>query len=130
MLPLAHPRFWLAGGLLLVAGVLLGSLMPVPVLTQPPGSDKLHHFVAYAALALWFAGMFEPRRQLALAATLVALGGAIELLQAIPALGRSSDAVDLAADSAGVAFGLVAARLGLAGWCLCVEQRLGVHDGR
>ncbi|HSN73018.1 MAG TPA: hypothetical protein VLT59_15985 [Steroidobacteraceae bacterium] len=129
MLPLAYRRAWIAGGIALVAAVLFGSLLPVPALPEVPGGDKLHHLVAYGLLAVWFAGMVRPGRELHVAVVLLALGGAIELLQGLPALGRSREAVDMVANGWGVLIGLVLARLGLQGWCLHVERWLGARHG-
>jgi VanZ family protein len=130
MLQLVHRRAWFAGGLLLVLFVIAGSLLPMPELPQAPGGDKLHHFVAYAALTLWFAGMLESRRQIPVALALLVLSAAIELLQGIPTIGRSREAADLAANGTGIVLGLAAARLGLGGWCLHVEHWLGLEHGR
>ena len=129
MLPLAHRGVWIAGGIVLVAIVLLGSLLPVPVLGQPPGSDKLHHFVAYGTLALWFSGMVRPDRYWRIALGLLVLGAAIEIVQGIPGLGRTREAIDVLANAGGIALGLLAARVGLAGWCLQVERLFGIRDG-
>ena len=129
MLPLTYRGAWIAGGGLLVTIVLLGSLLPVPVMAHPPGSDKLHHFVAYAALAVWFSGMVNTNRWWQIAVGLLLLGAIIEIVQGIPGLGRSRDAIDMAANAGGVALGLLAARLGLAGWCLQVERWFGVRHG-
>ena len=46
MLPLRYPHVWLAIGWLLVIGVIVGSLLPGPVIQEitPPLNDKLEHF--------------------------------------------------------------------------------------
>jgi hypothetical protein len=129
VLPLAHRGAWIAGGFVLVAIVLLGSLLPVQVLAQPPGGDKLHHFVAYGALALWFSGMVRVDLQWRIAVGLLLLGALIEIVQGIPMLGRSSDVNDMLANACGIGLGLLAARLGLAGWCMQVERLLGIRSG-
>jgi len=91
--------------------VLISCLALVP--EAPPrlstGWDKSNHALAFAALG--FCGVWAlpawPRAALALA--LLAYGGAIEIAQGfVPP--RKGDAVDLLADGAGIALGLVLAR--------------------
>ena len=130
MLSLVYRRAWLAGGLLLVLTVVAASLLPIPVLPEAPGGDKLHHLIAYAAVTLWFAGMLEPRFQIPVALALLVLSSSIEWLQGMPAIGRSREAADLAANGTGIVLGLAAARLGLGGWCLQVERWLGLEHAR
>jgi hypothetical protein len=82
--------------------VLFAPASDVPV--APPGVDKLVHLLLFAALAITarWAGM-----GVRLAAVLLpAYAAASELLQALPALGRSADLLDWVADAAGVLLGL------------------------
>lgn len=66
-----------------------------------PGFDKVAHFVAFGLL-LWSGGvLFSRIRRLTLAAVVVVIGGATELLQGL--LGRDADWLDFLADFAGVA---------------------------
>jgi VanZ family protein len=101
---------WLSASL--AAVIALATLTPVPHMPEaPPGSDKLHHFVAFAAL-VFPAAAAVPRRLLWLAPLAVAYGGAIELIQ--PHVGREGEWGDFLANAIGVAigsaFGLVAHR--------------------
>ena len=49
--PLRFPVAWSALWCLAIAAVVVFSIMPAPDLPDAPGSDKLHHFLAYFALA-------------------------------------------------------------------------------
>ncbi|MBX7247614.1 MAG: hypothetical protein K1X35_01020 [Caulobacteraceae bacterium] len=74
----------------------------------PPGPyDKIEHFIGFYALAV--SGLLaypdHPRRWLF--AGLLTFGGAIEILQMIPALHRDAEWGDLAADAIGVGMALL-----------------------
>lgn len=75
--------------------------------TLAPGSDKLHHALAFAALAFPIAAL-QPRWTLPAMLVFAAFGGAIELIQ--PYVGRSRDVMDWLADVIGLGLG---ASLGL-----------------
>lgn len=96
--------FWLA----LVAITAL-ALTPGPSL--PPallGADKLKHAAAFAALA-GLARLGWPGVRLWLLALVLLLhGGLIEIVQAMPVLGRDMSLADLAADAIGIALGFAA----------------------
>jgi hypothetical protein len=88
-----------------VLGAITGlSLSPLPELPlpRPVASDKLHHFVAYGALA-FPAALAGPRRLPWLLALFVGWGGAIEIIQ--PYVNRHGEWTDVAANAAGVATG-------------------------
>jgi VanZ family protein len=76
-------------------------------------SDKIEHFAAYFALGLlvgtgW---SIKTRRPLWIAlAALIALGGAIELIQGIEWVGRTASWYDLLADAVGALFGLMVSK--------------------
>ncbi|WGF87119.1 VanZ family protein [Marinivivus vitaminiproducens] len=93
--------------LLLWSMVVAASLGPVA--ESVPGTDKLHHFLAYGALAgtaLLFAR--SPVGLIAAAIGTVLASGAIEILQGyVP--NRQPDVADLAANGVGAAFGLAIA---------------------
>ena len=101
---------FVALGWALVAFVVWGSLTP-----SPPSfdigfdqADKLEHAFAYACIMFWFAQLYvrNPVR-LAYAAGIVALGVALEFIQAH--VGRDFELADMAADAVGVALGWAAA---------------------
>lgn len=68
-----------------------------------PISDKLNHFAAFYVLGL-FGGLAFPRCALwKLALALSAYGGAIEIIQGLPFVGRDCDALDWVTDCVAVA---------------------------
>ena len=73
-----------------------------------PGSDKLHHALAFFALAVPLS-YARPRLAIWIMIAVIAYGGAIELIQ--PYVGRDRDAMDLLADALGAVAGMA---LGLA----------------
>lgn len=123
MVPLRYPWLWSAFGWLLAAGVCFGSLVPGDKLPVHVLQDKAVHFGSYLLLMIWFAGLYERRRQLAVALALVALGFALDALQSLVS-SRSFELLDVLANAAGVAVGFVLASLLLAGWCQRVERLL------
>ena len=120
---LRHLPLWLWLGRAAIAIVILLSLLPGPALRHvPPGTDKLEHALAYLALTLWYGQLCADRRALALRALgLLALGGAIELAQALTPY-RTAEWGDLAADAVGVGLGFLLG-LGRAGLLLARVDR-------
>jgi VanZ family protein len=113
---------WFALGLLLVAGIVVGSLLPTSNLPDLDVSDKFEHALAYTLLAFWY-GSIVGRR--ALAATFVALlafGGAMELLQGWMGLGRTADLMDLVANAIGILVGLLLSQTPLGSWAQQFES--------
>lgn len=106
-------------GLLAIAGLL--ALNPgVPgIPAQFLGWDKLEHAAAFAALALLLRCGWPEIGWRLQAAGLFAYGVAIELIQGLPAIGRTPSLGDVVADCVGVAVGLL---LGEA--ALQIEKRL------
>lgn len=103
------------------AAVLYVCLAPAQALPSVSVWDKAEHALTWAALtglgiALW------PSRPWRLAGVTLALGGAIEVLQATMGLGRTGDWRDLLADGLGVAAALFASRLFRRG-----RRRIGEH---
>ncbi|HVY67189.1 MAG TPA: VanZ family protein [Gammaproteobacteria bacterium] len=125
---LRHPRVWLALGWLMVAGVVIASLVPARTVEFLVGdlNDKLEHSVAYAALMVWFGGMFRKSLQVWIGMVLVVLGGVIELLQGLTPT-RTPDVLDLAADSIGVLIALALSLTLLHGWCQRIERLFAVR---
>lgn len=91
--------------LLLAAGIGLATLMPLPPGPGLPGSDKTHHILGFAVLALPMATV-RPRAMLWLAPLLACYGGLIEIVQ--PYVGRGRELADWLADLAGVGLGTLA----------------------
>jgi VanZ family protein len=127
------PRYrgaWLLVGFLLAAMIFVGSLWPSLPEATASVPDKALHFMAYAVLAFLFAGAMEPRRWPRLALALVAFGATIELAQQFLTETRSGEWLDLVANTAGIAAGLVAARLVPGSWLRRVELALGLGAER
>lgn len=91
---------------LAVAVVLYITLSPIDMLPQPSGwDDKVEHTVTWGGLTLLGLAL-SPRRGWQMPAFTLALGAAIEALQAILPFNRSGDWRDLAADALGVAIAM------------------------
>lgn len=125
MLPLAWARLWVAGAILIVAAIVIGSLLPGPVVEVFSAYDKLEHAAAYLLLTSWLTGMLERRRYPLAALGALLLGLAIELAQAGLTDTRVGDPLDLVANFAGIALGLALAYLALGGWAARLETWLG-----
>jgi len=123
LLPLRFPKLWSAVGWLLLAGVIVGSLIPGPALQGIDVSDKVMHAGAYFTLMVWFAGLYRRDLYPLIAAVLLALGVGLDALQILTET-RSFDWFDVGMNAAGVVFGLVLSLLLIGGWCLRVERRL------
>lgn len=125
MLPLAFGRAWIAASVLLVAGVLYASLVPlIAPVGSPAHFDKLGHAFAYACLTVWFTGLVARHRYLRVALALAVLGFAIELLQASLPFGRQADPFDLVANLAGIGAGIAIANRTTGGWAGRIEAWL------
>ena len=85
--------------------------------------DKWLHFATFAGLAIWFAGQYKPTSYWRIALGLFVFGLLIEASQRMVSY-RSSDLLDLLADSVGILFGLGVAKLGAGGWSMRFEQWL------
>ena len=114
---------WSVLGWLLVAGVIVGSLIPGQALQVVNVSDKVLHAGTYLLLMVWFAGFYRRPFYPLIAAVLASLGLALDLLQGLTET-RSFDWFDIAMNSAGVVAGLLLSLLLLGGWCEWVERRL------
>ena len=115
--------FWLIVGFLLVAFVVFVSLIRIPpqVGALTP-SDKLCHALAYFCLTFWFIQIYRQNRvRLAIGLAFVMMGIGLECLQGLTGY-RSFEYADMAANTAGVACGLIAAQTPLARTLLAVER--------
>ena len=123
MLPLRFPKLWAGLAWLLTAAVIIGSLLPAPVVAAIPVRDKVLHAAAYFVLMVSFAGFYRRGLYPAVAGVLLVQGMSLELLQGLTET-RSSDWRDMAMNCAGVVVGLLLSWWLLGGWCQRVEQRL------
>ena len=94
------------------------ALLPKPPELPGEPGDKVQHMMAFFTLGVLAATGWRERRGWHLFAGLAALGAAIELLQAIPALHRDAEWADWAADMGAAFAGISLARLMLARWRL------------
>ena len=101
-------QYWLFLTFFILTLIIIFSLKPLDTLPGVPGTDKTHHFIAYAALMLPTA-IRKPKYWL-LIALLFAIGsGAIELIQ--PYVNRYGEVKDLMANVGGLACGLIIAKI-------------------
>ena len=121
---LRHARFWYLAGAGLILAVVVASLVPAVDLPHLEISDKVGHFAAYAALALWFGGLLVPRRYAQLGVALLVLGGGIEIAQGLMGWGREADWYDFYADAIGATVGLALCLAGLRHWVSWLERWL------
>lgn len=101
-------QHWLPVCALLLATITMLSLWPVESLPEVPGNDKIHHYIAYAAL-MFPLGLRRPDRWPWIGLCFFAWSGSIELIQ--PYVHRYGEWADLAANGAGLMSGLMIALL-------------------
>jgi VanZ family protein len=124
MLTLRHRRLWIAASVLLVATVVVGSLQTAFAGGKLHGFDKVEHFCTYMFLAVWFTGLYRRPSYWLVAAGLLALGLSMEVAQFVMQAGRMGDPYDMAANTGGVAAGLVLALVATGGWAQRLEAWL------
>ena len=88
---------------ILTIAICVGTLTPLPDKIYTPGSDKWHHFIAFAGLAYPLAAASRLYWIPALIFALC-LGALIEIIQ--PYVNRFGDIKDFQADALGVLFGI------------------------
>jgi VanZ family protein len=102
---LARPGFALALIAITVLALTPGRQLPPALI----GWHVINHIAAFAVLAFLLKTGWPGLSRLGIALGLLAYGIAIELLQAIPAIGRTTSVLDVVNDMIGVALGLSAA---------------------
>jgi hypothetical protein len=100
--------YWVAITVVTLITITALSLWPLETLPQVPGGDKFHHFIAYAAL-MFPAALRKPKYLLFIGLFFIAWGGVIELVQ--PYVNRHASLLDIAANTASIAFGLLTVKL-------------------
>ena len=101
-------KYWSRLTLCLLITIAVASLWPVAFLPPIPGTDKTHHFVAYAALMLPTA-LKKPKYWFTIAVGFLFFSGAIELIQ--PYVNRFGEWLDLLANAGGIICGIFIAAL-------------------
>lgn len=119
---LRHPRFWMLGGVGLIVLIAYICLMPGDDIPRVQISDKLVHLLMFLAPAFWFGSVMTRRHLVAVGIALLAYGSATELTQGWLGWGRQADWLDLGADAAGIALGLLLALTPLGRWPLWIES--------
>lgn len=123
--PLRYPLAWCALWCLGIAAVVVFSMMPAPDLPSPPGGDKLHHFLAYFALAASAVQLFSRWPALLGAGLgLVLLGIGLEHAQGVLTGTRVADRMDALANTLGVMAGLATQLTPINDLLLRIETRL------
>ena len=97
-----HAGVMYAASGLIACAICILSLTPLEELPDVPGGDKLHHFIAYGALAFPTA-LIRSRYLVILTLAYLALGGAIELIQ--PYVNRYGEWFDFMANAMGTMLG-------------------------
>ncbi|MFN3663979.1 VanZ family protein [Yoonia sp.] len=97
-----QPRVAFGLTLLLAVIVAVATLTPSDILPSAPGSDKLHHFLAFGAIA-FPAALAKPRAALWIVLGVSAYGVAIEIMQTN--VGRHGDVKDALANTLGAMCG-------------------------
>jgi len=111
--------YWVAITLFILAVITILSLYPLESLPSVPGSDKTHHFIAYAAL-MFPTALRKPKYWLFIGLFFVCWSGGIELLQ--PYVNRYGEWLDMAANAAGIGCGFLIAQF--INWGLSVNLNL------
>ena len=107
LLPFASLRRVIALGITLIIGVSIAALTLLPIDLPPnsvPGSDKVHHLIAFAAFTFPCALIYRRAVRWVLPFALI-FGVLIELIQ--PYVGRHGEITDFYADALGALLGLV-----------------------
>lgn len=101
-------KYWLPLTLMLLTSIATLSLWPVAQLPSVPGTDKTHHFIAYAAL-IFPAALRQPKYFYTIALGFIGFSGAIEMIQ--PYVNRYGEWLDMAANAIGLSCGWLIARM-------------------
>ena len=101
-------KYWLYITVLLLVSIATLSLWPAAHLPNVPGTDKTHHFIAYAALVFPTA-LKRPKEYLSIILIFLAFSGAIELIQ--PYVNRYGEWLDMLANTLGLFIGWLLAKI-------------------
>jgi VanZ family protein len=101
-------KYWVFSSIFILTLITILSLWPLATLPPVPGTDKTHHFIAYATLMLPLA-LRKPKHWVFIVLLFIACSGVIELIQ--PYVNRYCDFKDLLANIAGLTCGLIIAEI-------------------
>ena len=101
-------KYWLPLTLIILTSITTLSLWPAEHLPSVPGTDKTHHFIAYAAL-IFPAALRRPKYFYAIALGFISFSGAIELIQ--PYVNRYGEWLDMTANTLGLVSGWLLAKI-------------------
>lgn len=101
-------KHWLNITAIVLISIATLSLWPVAQLPSVPGTDKTHHFIAYAAL-MFPTALRKPKHWLMVTFAFLTFSGAIELIQ--PYVNRYGEWLDLAANALGLLCGFILAKV-------------------
>ena len=128
MLQLRHAGLWRTLSAAILILVLVAMVLPTfwfdnrfEALSWFENVDKWLHGIIFAALAVWFAGLFAKSAWWRIAIGLTVFGFVVEGCQMLVSY-RTADWIDIAANTAGIIVGLTVAAAGLGGWGLLVED--------
>jgi len=123
MLPLRYAAHWRVASIVLLLLVIAATLSPAvwffdskaKALLWFHNADKWLHGMTFAILTLWFTGLYGRRSWFFVALGLMAVGFVVEGCQLLVSY-RTADWLDIAANTAGIVFGFVAAATVTGGW--------------
>lgn len=127
MLSLRYKQFWIIVSVVLLLGVMWGTLQTAFHGFMPKGLDKVKHFSTYLFLAVWFMGLLHRPRYWIAVLCLLGFGLSLEVAQWAMHAGRTGDPYDMAANTAGVLLGLLLALAFTGGWAQRVEAWLAAR---
>jgi VanZ family protein len=125
MLKLRYRLFWIVASIVLLLGVVWGSLQTSVSPSVAQGFDKFQHFGTYMLLAVWFTGLYARPRWWLVMVGLLGLGLSMEVAQYLMHTGRMAEGYDMVANAAGVLAGLLLGGLLTGGWAQRVESWVG-----
>jgi VanZ family protein len=118
-------NLWSAIGWMLIATVIYLSLTPHPIEIDIEQGDKLGHALAYFAMMMWFAQLYQRRSHAWWGLGFIALGIALEYLQGWSGY-RDFEYLDMVADASGVTAGWLLGGTTAAHWLSRLERRIQV----
>jgi VanZ family protein len=128
MLNVRYGKLWLAAGWALIISAVIVCLLPAQELPTTGLSDKWEHFVCYAVLTSFFAGLYPRTSYWKIVLSFIAMGIAIEFAQGAMHLGRQADITDVIANSIGVVIGLLLSLAGLGRWAQWIDSWTGARE--